>query len=104
MTKGHKMMRRFKVLFTTTLVAAISALGGDFSGKWSGNLTTDAGDTIPGYFVLQQNGDELSGTAGPDRGRQIAIESGHVRSDEASIEAKPGGRHCDSCCGSKMEN
>jgi hypothetical protein len=84
-------MRKSTVLFTAMVIAATVALGADFSGKWNGNLTTDAGHTILGYFVLRQNGDELSGTAGAHRGRQIAINSGHVRGDEASIEAKPGG-------------
>jgi hypothetical protein len=83
-------MHRFKILFAAILVAATAAVGGDFSGKWSGKLITDSGVTIPGYVVLQQKGHELTGTAGPTAEQQVAIQNGRIQGGAASLEAKPG--------------
>jgi len=83
-------MRKMKILFATMLLSAGATWASDFSGKWTGMLNTDNGEQMPGYLVLQQTGEDIKGTAGPDAGHQIEIQNGHVRAGEASFEARPG--------------
>ena len=99
-----KTMQRFKVLFAAILVAATAAAGGDFSGKWSGKLITDGGDTIPGYLILQQKGDDLTGTAGPTAEQQVAIQNGRIQGGAASSRRRPALQRCDSFYDSKNRN
>lgn len=64
------------VLFTLSLSAA------DWTGKWSGTADFKApdGSTENGgaYAVLKQDGQAITGTAGPSEDQQIAIENGKI--------------------------
>jgi hypothetical protein len=73
---------------TAVLLTAVMALAGDLSGRWQGKLSVN-GDEMPGYLVLKQDGQQLTGTAGPDAQNQIKLTQGLVKDGEATIEAKP---------------
>lgn len=73
----------------TILLTAVVALAGDFSGRWQGKLSVSASE-MPGYLVLKQDGEQITGTAGPDAQNQVKLTQGSVKDEEATIEAKPG--------------
>ncbi|HYK90533.1 MAG TPA: hypothetical protein VE398_17300 [Acidobacteriota bacterium] len=66
--------------------------GVDLSGKWSGsiNLTNAEGNTNleDVYMVLKTSGNEVTGTAGPDRDRQWPIVNGRLEGTKITFETK----------------
>lgn len=65
----------------------------DVSGKWSGDweIGPDGGPG-PHYMILKQNGDEVTGTAGPNPDMQIAIQNGAMRDGHLTFKISvPGG-------------
>lgn len=69
-------------------VTSLALTAADATGKWSGNLTIADGDgqPRPAYLVLKQDGDKLSGTAGPDANEQHPIQNGKVENDTLTFE------------------
>ena len=69
-------------LLLALAMAAMGLAGADLAGKWTGTikLVNDQGEpeTKTAYLVLQQDGDKVTGTAGPDAGEQYAIQAGKV--------------------------
>ncbi len=61
----------------------------DLTGRWSGTLSLNNGDR-PGYMVLTEKGQVITGTAGEDASKQVPITSGNVEGQNVVIEAKPG--------------
>jgi hypothetical protein len=82
-------LRTLGFCLAATLLAAVASLAGDFSGRWQGKLSVN-GDETPGYLVLKQDGQQLTGTAGPDAQKQVRLDKGMVEGDQATIEASPG--------------
>src|SRR5689334_9649732 len=73
-------------LATATLVAA------DVTGSWRGTLTPDGGDAGPALLILKQEGNALTGTAGPDENERHPISKGTVDNDAVAFEVEtPGG-------------
>ncbi len=73
-------------LVTTALATA------DATGTWTGTLTPSGGTAGPARLVLKQDGDKLTGTAGPDASEQHPIENGRVENDTLMFElTSPGG-------------
>jgi len=76
------------VLFS--IVIALVASAADISGTWSGTLkiagpdgqTQD--DTI--HMILKQDGNKLTGTAGPSASEQLPIEKGAVDGAKVTLE------------------
>jgi hypothetical protein len=72
-----------------TLGTAASAQTTNVTGKWNGTMTrvgADGGGNIE--FNLVQKGKVLTGTAGPDAERQIAIEKGVVNGTKFTFEVQ----------------
>lgn len=71
------------------LLFATSALAADLTGNWSGEGVNN-GETHPLYFVLKQDGNALSGTVGPDAGRQLPFKDGKVDGNKIVFEVTGG--------------
>lgn len=82
-------MRIILCLATLLLAAGAALASGDVTGRWQGTLKVQGND-IPGYLVLKQDGQQLSGTAGPSAEKQIEISKATVDGDRITIEAKQG--------------
>lgn len=80
------------LLLAVAVLAAGSGLvmGADISGKWAGSVEfkTPDGDTDSGgaYAVLKQNGQEVTGTAGPEEEQQFAIENGKLEGKKLTFQ------------------
>jgi hypothetical protein len=72
-----------------TLGTAASAQTTNVTGKWTGTMTrvgADGGGNIE--FNLVQKGKVLTGTAGPDAERQLAIEKAVINGSKFSFEVQ----------------
>jgi uncharacterized protein (TIGR03435 family) len=79
------MVKTISVCFTYMFCFSLTA--GDISGRWSGSLEMTAANgefrSQPSYLTLRQDGNQLTGTAGPDVEHQNPISDGSVRGDVA---------------------
>jgi len=72
-------------------LAAAALQATDATGTWSGTLTpSDSTEPRPAHLVLKQDGDKLTGTAGPDAGNQRPIQNGKVEEGNLSFEVPTG--------------
>jgi hypothetical protein len=81
-------MRNCVLSVATILLTAVAALAGDCSGRWQGKLSVNGGQ-MPGYLVLKQDGQQITGTAGPDAQNQFKLRKGLAEGDQVTIEASP---------------
>jgi hypothetical protein len=73
-------------LAATTLAAA------DVTGTWRGTFTPDGRDAGPALLILKQEGNAVTGTAGPDENEQHPISKGKVENDTVAFDVEtPGG-------------
>jgi hypothetical protein len=73
------------------LLLAIHAMAGDLTGKWSGAFRADGSDhDVPQLFILKQEGNKLTGSAGPDQSEQYPLERGKVEGDRIRFEITTG--------------
>lgn len=73
------------LLFVATGMAA------DLTGKWSGSFKAEGSDhSVPQFFLLEQDGVRLSGSAGPNEKEQYPIEKGQVVQNKATFEVTTG--------------
>jgi hypothetical protein len=80
------------ILLSLLLAAAWSLSGADLTGKWSGTVDIkDDGEarTIPVIMVLKQEGNNLTGTAGPEE-EQHPIQKATVDGDNVTMEVDSG--------------
>jgi len=76
------------------LLASMLSIAGSVTGTWSGkwDVPAAAGDQ-PHYMVLHQQGDTVSGTAGPGADQQFDIRDGKLAGDKLTFEvALPDGQ------------
>jgi hypothetical protein len=66
--------------------AAVALLAADATGTWTGTFTPDDGQARPAYLVLKQDGDKLTGTAGPDQSEQRPIQNGKADNGNLTFE------------------
>ncbi len=66
------------------LLAAVTALAADVSGKWVGNAPGRGGQTREVTFNFKVSGDELTGTVTGMRG-EMPISDGKINGDEISF-------------------
>jgi hypothetical protein len=82
-----------KQLILITLAAA-ALMAADATGKWTGTLTvtTDEGTPKPGgaYLVLKQEGNKLTGTAGPAVNEQRPLQNGKTEGGKITFELATG--------------
>ena len=73
-------------------LAAASLAAADVTGNWKGTFTPDGRDPGPALLVLKQEGDAVTGTAGPDETERHPIRAGKVKNDTVTFEVEtPGG-------------
>lgn len=77
-----------KHLFAIALAATL--LSADATGTWTGTLTKSDGQSNPAHLVLKQDGDTLTGTAGPDANEQRPILNGKVENGLLTFELDNG--------------
>ena len=73
-------------------LAAGTLSGADATGTWTGTLTRsgDATEPLPAYLVLKQEGEQLTGTAGPNAGEQQPIHRGKAENGVLTFEVTTG--------------
>jgi hypothetical protein len=70
---------------------AVSAMGNDLSGTWTGSFRAEGGDhDTPQMFLLTQDGSKVTGTGGPDSQEQYPIENGRIDGDRLKFELTTG--------------
>ena len=78
-----------------TLLVAVCATAADLSGKWKGSFSSnEPGDPAranPLFVVLKQEGNRLTGTAGPAESQQMPIKTGKAEGDHLVFEVDMGG-------------
>ena len=84
------MRTHFRLAILLILAAGAAWAAAGFTGKWQGKLSVN-GDEMPGYLVLKQDGEQLTGTAGPDAEKQVKVTKSSVEGDRMMIEANPPG-------------
>ncbi len=86
-----------KILFCFLLMLGmtLTAAAADVNGKWSGsfNVTGPDGEVKDdtAFFVLKQNGTELTGTVGPREEEQFPIQNGKIEGEKITLEASAKG-------------
>ena len=71
-------------------VAAAILITADATGTWTGTLTKSDGQSHPAHLVLKQDGDKLTGTAGPDANEQHPIANGKAQNGVLTFELDNG--------------
>ena len=82
-----------KVLGVAVLFA-MSLMGADVSGKWSGSFMPNGeenSNSHPLYMMLNQDGDKLTGSGGPNESEQHPMQNGKVDGDHLTFEVPAGG-------------
>ncbi len=87
-------MKTLLCLIALTAFAFTATADENIAGKWTGsfNITGPDGTVKDGgaVVVLQQNGTELTGTAGPDEEQQFPITKGKIDGDKVTLEIHRG--------------
>jgi hypothetical protein len=71
-------------------LAAATLTAADATGTWTGTLTPSDGQPGPAHVVLKQEGDKLTGTAGPDASEQHPIQNGRAENGTLTFELQTG--------------
>ena len=75
------------LLFMT--ICAVTMLATDVTGTWTGTLVPtndDANGSHSAYLVLKQDGNKLTGTAGPSDAQGHVIENGKVEGGKLTFQ------------------
>ena len=69
------------------LLASVFALtAADVSGKWTGTFAPEGGDEGPALIILEQKGDTITGTAGPDENQRREISNAKLIGDKLTFD------------------
>lgn len=80
-----------KRIISVVVLLAASALAGDVTGTWTGTFKASGGDhTVPQVVILKQDGNKLTGSAGPEVRERYPIENGKVDGDHVTFELTSG--------------
>ena len=85
------MKHRLVTALAITILAGAIVIAADATGTWTGTLTPADGNGGPAHLVLKQEGEKLTGTAGPDPGEQHPIEKGKADNGVLTFELSTGG-------------
>jgi hypothetical protein len=77
--------RHMKILMVV-LGFAVSLSAADLSGKWTGTFEAHDGEVKPALLMLQQTGEALTGTVGPNADHQRPIRNGKVAGNKVTFE------------------
>jgi hypothetical protein len=76
-------MKKIPIVMLFTLCA----MAADISGTWTGTFKVASGDRRePQLLILKQNGNNLTGSGGPDTIEQYPIQNGTVDGDVVTFE------------------
>ena len=83
-----------KYLICALVFSAATLMGGDVTGRWTGTiaLETDS-EAKPALLILKQNGNAVTGTAGPDEGERFPITNGRLEENRVLLVVEPGEGH-----------
>jgi len=73
------------------LAIATSVLAADVTGNWTGEGVTN-GESHSLYFVLKQEGNYLTGSAGPSAAEQHSFQTARVEGDKIILEVGVGSK------------
>jgi hypothetical protein len=79
-------------LLLTTLLLTLSISAADLSGKWTGTFidASEGSKSETALVILKQDGNTLTGTAGPNADEQMAISSAKVDGNNVTFDVKAG--------------
>ncbi len=78
------------VIAVIALLLAVSPAS-DVTGTWTGSFHVAGGDhAIPQVILFKQDGNKLTGSAGPDAGEQYPIENGKADGVRVTFELTSG--------------
>ncbi|MGJ5818645.1 hypothetical protein [Paludibaculum fermentans] len=85
-------MKRILSLTFALFAASAILLAADATGTWTGTFTVngDSPEPRPALLVLKQDGDKLTGTAGPNADEQHPIEKGTIADGKITFEVAAG--------------
>ena len=79
-------------LLCSLLFSALALSAAELTGNWSGSFdfTTPDGEnrSDSAYMSLKQNGDEVTGTAGPNADKQWAVQKGKLVGQKLTFEVR----------------
>jgi hypothetical protein len=79
------------VVMLIVLLCVAGAAASDVAGKWSGTFKASGGDRgIPQVVIFKQEGNKLTGSAGPDADEQYPIENGRIEGNRVRFELTSG--------------
>ena len=81
-----------KTLLCALTLSALTLLGADVTGKWSGTFEmTSQGETHSGgvSMILKQDAGKITGSLGPTAEQQFAIKNGTIEGDRIHLEVVP---------------
>jgi hypothetical protein len=82
MTREEQIM---KIIFALML-SAVGLFAADATGTWTGTLTRTGGETGPAHLVLKQDGEKVTGSAGPGAEEQHDIQEGKSAGGKITFE------------------
>jgi hypothetical protein len=71
-------------------LATGAILAADATGTWTGTLTPSDREAGTARLILKQEGDKLTGTAGPSAGEQHPIQNGRAANGDLTFEVATG--------------
>ena len=78
-------------LLLNALLSAAALSTSNVTGKWSGTLQMDGeNDAKPAYAILKQQGNNLSGSVGPNENEQDSCKDGKVDGDKLTFDVPQG--------------
>ena len=77
-------------LLLTSLVFTLSIFAANLSGKWTGTFidSTETSKHDGMLLILTQDGNTLTGTAGPDANEQLPISNGKIDGNNVTFDLK----------------
>ena len=73
-------------LLCSLLLSVMLLAAGDLSGTWSGSFEPQAGDPGTAWMQLKQDGNTLTGKAGPSADENWEIRNGKVEGKKVTFE------------------
>ena len=87
MKKSHL----FAGLLLGAMLPVVALCTSNVTGKWSGTLQMDGqNDARPVYSIFNQDGNQLSGSVGPNQSEQDSFEGGKVDGDKLTFDVPQG--------------
>lgn len=78
-------------LLLGVMLPVLALCAPNITGKWSGTLQMDGqNDAKPAYSILNQEGNKLSGSVGPNESEQDSFEGGKVDGDNLTFDVPQG--------------